>query len=317
MVTEPTLIPPTEYCLNMFQTNFLVRMLTGMVAAASLAMALNDQSHGQVKANPGADSRDLFRQDNLMAWCIVPFDSFNRPPIERAKMMSELGIAKFAYDYRAEHVPTFEEEILALKKYNIELTAWWFPGHLNEEATMTLALFEKHGVTPQLWVMGGGEVNMSSEDEARFIASEVNRLRPIAEAGERIGCKLALYNHGGWFGVPENMVRLVKAIDRPNVGIVYNLHHAHDQLDRMTEVLRLIKPYLMALNVNGMETNGDQMGKKILPIGQGDRDKEVFRIIRDSGYTGPIGILNHTQEDARERLDQNIRGLRSLLSSLD
>jgi sugar phosphate isomerase/epimerase len=66
-----------------------------------------------------------------------------------------------------------------------------------------------------------------------------------------------------------------------------------------------------------METNGDQMGKKILPIGQGDRDKEVFRIIRDSGYTGPIGILNHTQEDARERLDQNIRGLRSLLSSLD
>ncbi|XZE20663.1 sugar phosphate isomerase/epimerase family protein [Pirellulaceae bacterium SH449] len=288
-----------------------------IVAVFCLACSLHAPAYSQVEATAVAKSNDPFRQDNLMAWCIVPFDSFNRPPLERAKMLSELGLAKFAYDYRAEHVPTFEEEILALKKHDIELTAWWFPGHLNDEAKMTLSLFEKHKVTPQLWVMGGGDVNMSSEDEMRFIEAEVNRLRPIAEAGERIGCKLALYNHGGWFGVPENMVRLVKAIDRPNVGIVYNLHHAHDQLERLADVLKLLKPHLLALNVNGMETNGDQVGKKILTIGQGNRDNEVFRIIRDSGYAGPIGILNHTQEDARERLDQNIRGLRNLLGSLE
>lgn len=259
------------------------------------------------------DRSGLIRQENLMAWCIVPFDSFNRPSMERAKMLSELGIKKFAYDYRAEHVPTFEEEILALKKFEIELTAWWFPGSLNDEARMTLDLFEKHQVKPQLWVMGGGDVNMSAEDEKRFIESEVNRLRPIADAGNRIGCSLALYNHGGWFGLPENMIRLVKAIDRPNVGIVYNLHHAHDQLDRMAEVLKTLKPYLLALNVNGMETKGDQIGKKILVIGEGDRDAEVFRHILESGYSGPIGILNHTQEDARERLSKNIAGLRKLL----
>ncbi|MFN7876199.1 MAG: sugar phosphate isomerase/epimerase family protein [Pirellula sp.] len=263
---------------------------------------------------PRGESPQIFRRDNLMAWCIVPFDSFNRPPLERAKMLSDLQFTKFAYDYRAEHVPTFEEEILALKKYNIELTAWWFPGSLNEEAKMTLALFEKHQITPQLWVMGGGDVKMSKADEDRFIDSEVNRLRPIAEAGHRIGCSLALYNHGGWFGVPENMVRLVKAIDRPNVGIVYNLHHAHDQIDRLPEVLKLLKPHLLALNVNGMETNGDQIGKKILIIGEGDRDTQVFRQISESGYSGPIGILNHTQEDAYQRLDKNIKGLQNLLS---
>lgn len=259
-------------------------------------------------------SESVFRQENLMAWCIVPFDSHNRPPMERAKMLSELGFTKFAYDYRAEHVPTFEDEIQALKKYNVELSAWWFPGSLNDEAKMTLSLFEKHKVNPQLWVMGGGDLNMSKEDEDRFIESEINRLRPIAEAGDRIGCSLALYNHGGWFGVPENMVRLVKAIDRPNVGIVYNLHHAHDQIERLPEILNLLKPYLLALNVNGMETNGDQIGKKILVIGEGNRDAQVFRQIAESGYSGPIGILNHTQEDARDRLDKNIKGLRRLLS---
>ena len=263
---------------------------------------------------PNNNSASVFRQENLMAWCIVPFDSFNRPPMERAKMLSELGFTKFAYDYRPEHVPTFEEEIQALKKYNVELTAWWFPGSLNDEAKITLSLFEKHKVTPQLWVMGGGDVNMSKADEDRFIESEVNRLRPIAEAGHRIGCSLALYNHGGWFGVPENMVRLVKAIDRPNVGIVYNLHHAHDQIDRLPEVLTLLKPHLLALNVNGMETNGDQIGKKILVIGEGKRDAQVFRQISECGYAGPIGILNHTQEDAKNRLDKNLKGLRDLLS---
>ena len=263
---------------------------------------------------PDSKSADVFRQENLMAWCIVPFDSHNRPPMERAKMLSELGFTKFAYDYRAEHVPTFEEEILALKKYNIELTAWWFPGSLNDEAKMTLALFDKHKVNPQLWVMGGGDLKMSKEDEDRFIESEVKRLRPIADAGYRIGCSLALYNHGGWFGVPENMVRLVKAIDRPNVGIVYNLHHAHDQIDRLPEVLHLLKPHLLALNINGMETNGDQIGKKILVIGEGNRDAQVLRQISECGYAGPIGILNHTQEDAKNRLDQNIKGLRDILS---
>jgi sugar phosphate isomerase/epimerase len=162
--------------------------------------------------------------------------------------------------------------------------------------------------------MGGGDLNMSKEDEDRFIEAEVLRLRPIAEAGNRIGCSLALYNHGGWFGVPENMVRLVKAINRPNVGIVYNLHHAHDQMDRLPEVLRILKPHLLALNINGMETNGDQIGKKILVIGEGNRDEQMLRQISECGYTGPIGILNHTQEDAKDRLDKNIKGLRSLLS---
>jgi len=74
-----------------------------------------------------------------------------------------------------------------------------------------------------------------------------------------------------------------------------------------------MKPYLLAFNRNGMETNGDQLGKKILPIGEGTRDTEWIKVIRDSGYTGPIGILNHTDEDAEARLLDNLDGLYWLL----
>ena len=76
---------------------------------------------------PGKEK--LFARENLVAWCIVPFDAKKRGPEERAAMLKRLGFSKFAYDYRAEHIPTFDAEMEALKKHGIELTAWWFPGN--------------------------------------------------------------------------------------------------------------------------------------------------------------------------------------------
>src|SRR5262245_34288462 len=46
----------------------------------------------------------LFVRDNLVAWCIVPFDSQKRGPEERAAMLQRLGFRHFAYDWRAEHI---------------------------------------------------------------------------------------------------------------------------------------------------------------------------------------------------------------------
>ena len=281
----------------------------------AFVFALLISSGGFCQAQIEKNGTNLFRQDNLMAWCIVPFDGKKRTPEERAQMLKELKISKFAYDYRAEHIPTFEREIQALKENGIELSAWWFPTQMNPEAKSILELLAKHQLKPQLWVMGSGKRTMTPEEENQFVASEVARIGAIADAANAIGCKVGLYNHGGWFGVPENMVRLVRELKRPNVGIVYNLHHAHEELERLPEVLQLLKPYLLVLNVNGMETAGDQVGKKILVIGEGNRDRWVFEVISKSGYEGPIGILNHTNEDARTRLDANLAGLRQVTAN--
>src|SRR5688572_17532915 len=45
----------------------------------------------------------LFAKENLVAWCIVPFDSQKRSPEERAAMLEKLGIKRLAYDWRVEH----------------------------------------------------------------------------------------------------------------------------------------------------------------------------------------------------------------------
>ena len=259
-------------------------------------------------------NKALFAKDNLMAWCIVPFDSAKRSPTERASMLRELGIKRFAYDYRAEHIPSFESEFAALKENGIELSAWWFPTTLNEEAKMTLKLFEKYQLHPQLWVTGGGNTNMTADEAEAFANREAERIRTIAVAAQKIGSTVGLYNHGGWFGVPENQIELIRRIGMTNVGIIFNLHHAHDQLDRLPTVLAKLMPHLLVININGMQYDGERLGKKILPIGEGDRDLEVLKAISESGFKGPIGILNHTDEDAKTRLQRNMAGLQALVA---
>jgi sugar phosphate isomerase/epimerase len=126
-----------------------------------------------------------------------------------------------------------------------------------------------------------------------------------------------LYNHGGWFGEPENQIAILQKLNLPNVGIVYNQHHGHGHLDRFAELLKKMLPYLHALNLNGMVKDGEQTGKKILPLGQGELDLTLLKIIRESGYRGPIGILNHTGADAEARLLDNLEGLAWLVRQLD
>src|SRR6185503_20927533 len=68
----------------------------------------------------------LFSKNNLLAWCIVPFDSKKRSSEERALMLKELGISSIAYDMRDGDLPNMETEFITLKKYNINLKAVWF-----------------------------------------------------------------------------------------------------------------------------------------------------------------------------------------------
>ena len=78
-----------------------------------------------------------------------------------------------------------------------------------------------------------------------------------------------------------------------------------------------MRPYLYALNLNGMLRDGERRGRKIVPLGQGDLDLDLLKTIRDSGYRGPIGIIGHTQDDAEERLRDNLDGLEWLVKQLD
>ena len=226
---------------------------------------------------PGAESRraeKLYARENLVAWCIVPFDAKKRGPEERASMLAKLGFRRFAYDWRGEHLPTFDDEIKSLKAHKIELTAVWFPAAPNEDARAILGVLKRHVIRTQLWITMGDPAP-GSNDDAKLQAA-VPRSRPIVDAANHQGCSVALYNHGGWFGQPENQLAIIRELKATNVGIVYNLHHGHEHVDHFASLLKAMKPHLYAINLNGMTRNGDQRGQKILQLGQGDLDLDIL-----------------------------------------
>ena len=230
-------------------------------------------------------------------------------------MLKELGLRRCAYDWRAEHVPTFEEEIGQYKMHGIEFTAFW------DEHPDAFDLFAKHEIKPQIWkTLLPNPAGTSRDDK---IAAAVNSALPLTRRTKQLGLQLGLYNHGGWGGEPENLVAVCEALreqGHDHVGIVYNFHHGHGHIHDFEESLRQMQPYLLCLNLNGMvdlqndKHTFDPARFKILPIGSGHHEHQMVQIIVDAGYAGPIGILGHVADrDVAEVLKENIEGLEKIL----
>ena len=269
-----------------------VRMAVTLVACCGTAVAEQPQS--------------VFAKQNLVAWCIVPFDAKQRGPAARAEMLSRLGIQRVAYDWREKHVPTFEQEILEYQKHQLEYFAFW-DWHPDMEP-----LIRKHSIKPQIWLTCSAPGELSQQEKVKAAAE---RLLPHVARTQSLGSRLGLYNHGGWGGAPANLVAVCQYLrqhhEADHVGIVYNFHHGHDHMHDFADALAKMQPYLLCLNLNGMV---DDAKPKILPVGSGQHERRMIETIRRSGYRGPIGILDHRSElDAEQSLAENLQGLRQIL----
>jgi dienelactone hydrolase len=290
-------------------------LLMGMLVPSIARAQQTPASAPAEDARAGGDPKQIFDRSNLVAWCIVPFDAKRRGPAERAEMVRELGLQRVAYDWREEHVPSFEEEILQYKKHGIEFFAFWSWHDAFEP------LIRKHGITPQIWVIPSSP---QADTESARIAAAAEQLLPLVEKTRSLGLKLGLYNHGGWSGTPSNLIAICQLLrnqhQADHVGIVYNFHHAHEDLSDFTAQFPKMMPYLLCLNLNGMADPSTVRGltNKILPIGSGQHEQSMMQLVVDQGYSGPIGILDHRDEvDARESLQQNLGGLASVVSQLE
>ncbi len=70
-------------------------LLTFLLASSTIANAQQKKAKNDL----------LFSRDNLVAWCIIPYDSKKRNPEERATMLKELEFRSFAYDWRNNDLP--------------------------------------------------------------------------------------------------------------------------------------------------------------------------------------------------------------------
>jgi len=279
-------------------------------------------ANGSSKSQGSKEKNDmLFAKNNLLAWCIVPYDSKKRSSEERALMLKELGITSLAYDMRDADLPNMETEFNTLKKYNIKMKGIWFwiSGEkdqkdqlLNKANETILKTLEKTNTRTELWVSFPSQFYDGLTDEGR-IKKAVQAIKYIHQRAADIGCTVALYNHKDWFGEPANQVKIIKASGLKDVHIVYNFHHGHGQVAEFGDILKVTKPYLTTVNLNGMK--GTEFN--ILTLGEGDHELEMLKKLKASGFNGSIGIIGHTDnEDVNLVLERNITGLKKLLAEM-
>jgi sugar phosphate isomerase/epimerase len=262
-----------------------------------------------VGTRPQVQGRPL-AMDDLIAWCIVPFDSRKRTPEERIAMLERLGFTRYAYDWRAEHLPDTARELRLARDHGIRVEAVWVwierdqPGKLSENNERLLAAVKEAGLSTQLWVGFAPGFFEGLGDEEK-VARGAGMVRTLSERAAETKSRVALYNHGDWFGEPENEVRIIRALPGRDIGIVYNFHHGHEHIKRFSAVVETIRPWLWVVNLNGMRPEGP----KILPFGTGTDERRMLQTVLDSGFTGPFGVLGHVDADVEEILRGNLRGL--------
>jgi sugar phosphate isomerase/epimerase len=232
-------------------------------------------------------------------------------------MLSELGFAQYAYDWRSKHLASLPEEISLAREKGININAVWCwidqnadrLGALSADNERLFDILQKSGLKTEVW-LGFNSNFFENLSDAEKVAKGAAMVQYVQEKAAKIGCTVALYNHGDWFGHPDNEIRIIKATGNQRVGMVYSFHHAHAQMAQFPALLQRMLPYLSAINLNGMKQNGPQ----ILPVGQGDEEASMIETIRKSGFTGRIGLLGHVEEeDVRVVLSRNLAGLQEIL----
>lgn len=254
--------------------------------------------------------------EKIYAWCIVPYDKMERSPEERMEMLKNLGIKKYAYDWRKENLSEMAKELSIAKQNNIEVISVWVwiddnwdsLDKLNDSNEKVFEVVKEVGYEGQIWVSFNANFfnDLSDDDSVKKAAAMIELLSKRAAS---LNCKVALYNHGDWFGEPKNQVKIIKALPNENLGIVYNFHHAHKQINNFPDMVGTMLPYLWYVNLDGVRVGGP----KILPVGEGEEEKGMIDLLLKSGYKGDFGILGHVKDnDVELQLKANINGLKKM-----
>ncbi len=165
----------------------------------------------------------------------------------------------------------------------------------------------------------GARVPLSDAAADEFVAGQV---RAIADYARRGGTTLALYPHTGfWLARVEDALRLAERLDRPDVGVTFNLCHwlkVEGSERDPAPVLRAALPRLKFVTINGADTGDTKTfgwDRLIQPLDRGSYDVPGFvRLLGKVGYTGPVGFQGYgIKEEPRAVLARTMAAWRAIV----
>ncbi len=286
------------------------RVVRGWIAALALACTL------PCPRLAGADSPPESRSPAIFPFCIDWHDSRKRTFTEQAAMLKDLGyngVGHIGLDKVAERLKSLDDA--GLKLYQITMTVEVGPAKepFDPRFTEVLALVKGRGVQFALLVNGMKPSDPAVDPHAVMI---LNRLADLTRGTD---AQLLLYPHlGSWIERIEDACRVADQLNRPEVGVMFNLCHwlRVDASRDYRPLLERAKPRLWAVSVNGADVRDEKPGwdRYIQPLGKGSFDLAGFlATLRDVGYNGPIGLQCYgIGGDTREHLAASMAMWRTL-----
>ena len=194
-----------------------------------------------------------------------------------------------------------------LRLFAVYLDVWadrdrqWF----NEGLEQAIEQLKNRDVV--LWVPIRSNDFKASEQNGDAAAVKV--VREIADLAAAANLKVALYPHSFFLlQTIGDAIRISNKVDRPNVGVTFNLCHwlRTDKSD-LEKTLESARSYLKVVTLNGADNEGDWK-QLIQPLDVGQFDVfELLSNLKKINYSGPIGLQGYgIGGDVRKNLDRSM-----------
>lgn len=265
-----------------------------------------------IPAGAGAELANPF-----FPFCIDWHDAKKRTFEQQAQMLKELGypgVGHIWLDKVEDRLATLNAA--GLRLFQITMTVDIASGKAPYDTARfkeVLAAIKGRGVQFCLICKGAPPSDASADARA------VGILREMSDLAKDSGAQLLLYPHQkDWVERVEDSIRVAGQVDRPNVGVMFNLCHwlRVDPGRDYKPLLQRAMPRLWAVSINGADERDDQPNWKryIQPLDQGNFDVgALLKTLKELGYRGPIGLQCFgIGGDAREHLARSMAKWREL-----
>ncbi len=254
-----------------------------------------------------AGANPFFVLDNGVA------DEKHQTPQAQAELLAELGYAGISVGL--DSCPSLSELLGELDKRNLRLFTVYAginvdPGQEPYSPALTKAVETLDGRNTILWLFMQSRQHAPSSvaGDERAVAI----LRELALLATKHKLRIALYpHHAFWLERIEDAVRLADKVDRPNVGVTFNLCHwlRVDPNKNAESLIQAAMPRLFAVSINGADSGGQDWKTLIQTLDRGTFDMTAFlKTLAGAGYTGPIGLQAYgIGGDAHENLRRSMQ----------
>ena len=246
-------------------------------------------------------------------------DEQTRSYEQQAALVKELGFSGIGYT-GATRLP---EMFTAVDKHGITFAPLYNgievrSNGVTHNSSLKKAITEAKGREAIIWLYVGGR---RPADPTTTDAPVVAKIQELADHADKSGVRLALYPHAGAYADRvQDCVRLVKAADRANLGVTFNLcHFLKVDGKGLNPLLDEAAPHLFVVTINGADIGGSAWNTLIQPLDTGTYDVlPLLQKLKAIGWKGPIGLQHYgIRGSARENLGRSMKGWKKLLERLE